>query len=64
MELTDELKEKLAACADAEEAKAVCAEAGVELTDEVLEQIAGGRMLEQSGSDARGRGGYTPRFLA
>ena len=42
MELTNELKERLADCATVEEAKAVLADAGVELTDELLEQISGG----------------------
>ena len=44
MELTNELKEKLAACESAEEVKAVLEAAGVALSDEQLEQIAGGRV--------------------
>ena len=58
MELTNELKEKLAACAGIEEAKAVCAEAGVELTDELLEQIAGGILFTRGIPDGKGHGGY------
>ena len=50
MELTNELKEKLAGCADAEEAKTVLTEAGVELTDEALEQIAGGQYVNRRGA--------------
>ena len=41
--LSDEVRQKLAACKTAEEAKKVLAEAGVEpLDDELLDTVAGG----------------------
>ena len=49
MELTTELKEKLSKCATAEEARAVCAEAGVALSDGALAQIAGGLQKSYDG---------------
>ena len=42
MKLTGELKEKVANAESAEQAKELIAEAGVELTDEEVEEIAGG----------------------
>ena len=42
MELTGELKEKLENTESKEEAKKILDEAGVELTEEEMDQIAGG----------------------
>ena len=42
MQLTGELKEKVENATSAEEAKKILAEAGVELTEEELDQVAGG----------------------
>ena len=42
MELTEELKGKLAGCKTAEEARALLRQAGVELTDEALNDVVGG----------------------
>ena len=42
MKITPELKEKLTAAKTAEEKKELIAEAGMELTDEEIEKIAGG----------------------
>ena len=42
MELTKELKEKLENAQSKEEAKKIIEEAGMNLTDEELEQVAGG----------------------
>ena len=42
MELTKELKEKLENAESKEEAKKILEEAGVELTDEDLDKVAGG----------------------
>ena len=42
MELTKELKEKLENAKSAEEAKNILKEAGLELTEEELDQVAGG----------------------
>ena len=42
MQLTGELKEKVEKAETKEDAKKILAEAGVELTDEELEQVAGG----------------------
>jgi len=44
MKLTGLLKEKVDAVESKEEKKAIIAETGVELTDEEVEQIAGGRL--------------------
>ena len=43
MELSKELKEKVENAKSAEEAKKILAEAGVELTEEELDQVAGGK---------------------
>ena len=43
MELTKELKEKLEKAETKEEAKKIIEDAGMELTDEEIEQVAGGR---------------------
>ena len=48
MELSKELKEKVENAKSAEEAKQILAEAGVELTDTELDQIAGGEPLFRS----------------
>ena len=42
MELTKELKEKLENSESKEEAKEILEEAGVELTDEEMDQVSGG----------------------
>ena len=42
MELTKELKEKVEKAKSAEEAKKILEEAGMELTDEEMDQVAGG----------------------
>ena len=42
MELTKELKEKLEKAKNKEEAKKIIEEAGMELTDEEIDQVAGG----------------------
>ena len=42
MELTKELKEKLENAESKEEAKKILEEAGMELTDEEMDQVAGG----------------------
>ena len=42
MQLTKELKEKVEKAASAEEAKQILEEAGVKLTEEELDQAAGG----------------------
>ena len=43
MELTKELKEKLEKAESKEDAKLILKEAGIEITDEELDQAAGGR---------------------
>ena len=43
MELTKELKEKLEKAENKEDAKKILEEAGVELTEEELDQVAGGK---------------------
>ena len=45
MELSKELKEKVQNAKSAEEAKKILEEAGLELTDTELEQVAGGEPL-------------------
>ncbi len=45
MELSKELKEKVQNAKSAEEAKKILEEAGLELTDTELDQIAGGEPL-------------------
>ena len=45
MELTKELKEKLENAESKEEAKKILEEAGVELTDEEMDQVSGGFYL-------------------
>ena len=42
MELSKELKEKLEKAESKDEAKKILAEAGLELTEEELDQVAGG----------------------
>ena len=42
MELSKELREKIEKAASAEEAKKILEEAGVELTDAEMDQVAGG----------------------
>ena len=42
MELTKELKEKLEKAKNKEEAKKIIEKAGMELTDEEMDQVAGG----------------------
>ena len=42
MELTKELKEKVENATSAEEAKKILEEAGIKLTEEELDQVAGG----------------------
>ena len=46
MKITLELKEKLEAAKTAEEKKKLLTEAGVELTDEEIEKVAGGIVVE------------------
>ena len=46
MELSKELREKIEKAASAEEAKKILEEAGVELTEEELDQVAGGRRVD------------------
>ena len=46
MELTKELKEKLEKAKNKEEAKKIIEDAGTELTDEEIEQVAGGRYYD------------------
>lgn len=46
MKITPELKEKLTAAKTAEEKKKLIAETGMELTDEEIEKIAGGIVVE------------------
>lgn len=41
--LTDEQKEKAKACKTADEFKAFAEKEGIELTDEMLDEVAGGR---------------------
>lgn len=45
MELTGELKEKIEKATNAEEAKKILEAAGVELTEDELDQVAGGKMV-------------------
>ena len=45
MELSKELKEKVENAKSAEEAKKILKEAGLELTDAEMDQIAGGRKV-------------------
>ncbi len=45
MKLTGELKEKVEKTENKEEAKKIIEEAGMELTDEELDQVAGGPIL-------------------
>lgn len=47
MELTKELKEKLINAESREEAKKILEEVGLELTDEMLDQVAGGISQEE-----------------
>jgi len=44
MKLTDELKKKIEAAETREEKKAIIAEAGMELTDDELDGVAGGKV--------------------
>ena len=46
MELSKELKEKLKKAESEEEAKKILEDAGVELTDEEMDQVAGGKMVK------------------
>ena len=46
MKITSELKEKLEAAKTAEEKKKLLAEAGMELTDEEIEKVTGGIVVE------------------
>ena len=46
MKISLELKEKLEAAKTAEEKKMLLAEAGVDLTDEEIEKVAGGIVVE------------------
>lgn len=46
MKITPELKEKLETAKTAEEKKKLIAETGMELTDEEIEKIAGGIVVE------------------
>ena len=46
MKITPELKEKLEAAKTAEEKKKLLTETGVELTDEEIEKVAGGIVVE------------------
>ena len=46
MELSKELKEKVQNAKNAEEAKKILEEAGMELTDDELDQVAGGNAAE------------------
>ena len=46
MELTKELKEKLEKAESKEEAKNAIEDAGMKLTDEEIEQVAGGRYYD------------------
>ena len=46
MKITSELKEKLKAAKTAEEKKKLLAESGMELTDEEIEKVAGGIVVE------------------
>ena len=46
MELKKELKEKLENAESKEEVKKIIEDAGIELTDEMLEEVAGGRMYQ------------------
>ena len=46
MELTKELKEKLEKAKNKEEAKKIIEDAGMELTDEEIDQVAGGRYYD------------------
>ena len=57
MELTKELKEKLEKAESKEKVKEIIGEAGMELTDEEVEQIAGGWGLQklQIDEDAEGK---------
>ena len=54
MKITPELKEKLETAKTAEEKKKLIAEAGMELTDEEIEKIAGGIVV----ADWQDGGGY------
>ena len=45
MELTKELKEKLENAESKEEAKKILEKSGVELTDEEMDQVAGGQPM-------------------
>ena len=48
MELSKELKEKVENAKSAEEAKKILEEAGLELTDEEMDQVAGGKNTRRS----------------
>ncbi len=50
MELSKELKEKVQNAKNAEEAKKILKDAGVELTDAELDQASGGRVGRTSGT--------------
>jgi len=46
MKLTGELKEKVEAAQEMEEKKSIIADAGMELTDDELEVVSGGRIVQ------------------
>ena len=48
MELSKELKEKLEKAENKEEARKMIAEAGMQLTDEEMDQVAGGSSINPS----------------
>ena len=56
MKLTGELKEKVDKAESAAEAKDIIAEAGVELTDEEVENVAGGRLSTKVGNPGNSTG--------
>ena len=56
MELTKELKEKLEKAENKEEVKKIIEEAGMNLTDEELDQVAGGKPQTGAASGNRGKG--------
>ena len=56
MKLTGELKEKVEKAENTAEAKDIIAEAGVELTDEEVENVAGGRLSTRVGDPGNSTG--------
>ena len=58
MKLVGELKDKVEKAENQEEAKKIIKEAGIELTDEELDQVAGGVIWRFSYDDSQNNGHF------